>query len=155
VAIPGAGNVPTTTKRDVGAKVAVKSGETIILGGFISATRSKSYAGVPWLMDVPGLGQLFKSTAIDNTRTELIVLMRPTVLKTPEIASKVATDEKHQMAAVEQAELDIREDERKRNEAASAALAKEAAAKAKKDAKAGTNTMLNPGAAMPSELEQP
>jgi general secretion pathway protein D len=150
VAIPGAGNVPTTTKRDAGAKVAVKSGETIILGGFISASRSKSYAGVPWVMDIPVLGQLFKSTAIDNERTELIVLMRPTVLKTPEIAAKVATDEKRQMAAVEQAEMEIRADEDLRNAAAAAELIKEQEQKAKKAAKAGTN---HPGSNAPVNLE--
>ena len=118
VAIPGAGNVPTTTKRDAGAKVAVISGETIILGGFISASRSKDNSGVPWLMDIPLLGNLFKSSNAQNTRTELIVLMRPTVLETPEIAAKVATEQRNTMAAVKQAELEIRKDEDDRNAAA-------------------------------------
>jgi general secretion pathway protein D len=139
VAIPGAGNVPTTTKRDAGAKVAVQSGETIILGGFISASRSKSAAGVPWLMDIPGLGQLFKSTAIDNTRTELIVLMRPTVLANPEEAAKVATIERDKMAGVKQAELEIRADEDQRNAAANAEMKKMEERKAKEAARAGTN----------------
>ncbi|MGD1085820.1 MAG: secretin N-terminal domain-containing protein, partial [Verrucomicrobiota bacterium] len=152
VAIPGAGNVPTTTKRDAGAKVAVLSGDTIILGGFISASRSKSSAGVPWLMSIPVLGHLFKSTAIDNERTELIVLMRPTVLKTPQIAAKVAANEKHQMALVEQAEVDIRNDEEKRNAAAAAELKKEQEKRAKMAAKAGTNS---PGTNTPVNLELP
>src|SRR3984957_10525411 len=41
VQIAGVGGVPTTTKRQAGAKVAVRNGETIILGGFISDSRSK------------------------------------------------------------------------------------------------------------------
>jgi general secretion pathway protein D len=162
VAIPGAGNVPTTTKRDAGAKVAVKSGETIILGGFISASRSKTYAGVPWMMDIPVLGQLFKSTAVDNERTELIVLMRPTVLKTPEIAAKVAMDQKHQMAAVEQAEMEIRADEDTRNAAAAEELKQENERRAKMAAKLGTNGPVNldlsntqTNAASQTEMEQP
>ena len=124
VAIPGAGNVPTTTKRDAGAKVAVYSGQTIILGGFISASRSKSTSGVPWLKDIPFLGNLFKSSSTENDRTELVVLMRPTVLKTPEIAAQVATEQRDRMAAVKRAELDIREDEAKNNAAANKALSR-------------------------------
>ena len=132
VAIPGAGNVPTTTKRDAGAKVAVMSGETIILGGFISASRSLDHAGVPWLMDIPVLGNLFKSSSAQNTRTELIVLMRPTVLKTPEIAAKVATEQRNRMAAVKNAEREIRNDEDQRNAIANKALLKDEAKQAKK-----------------------
>jgi general secretion pathway protein D len=131
VAIPGAGNVPTTTKRDVGAKVEVMSGQSIILGGFIAASRSLDHAGVPWLMNIPVLGNLFKSSSAQNTRTELIVLMRPTVLKTPEIAARVATEQRNQMAAVKQAELEIRNDEDTRNAAANKAMLKDEARKAK------------------------
>ena len=139
VAIPGAGNVPTTTKRDAGAKVAVMSGETIILGGFISASRSLDHAGVPWLMDIPVLGNLFKSSQAQNTRTELIVLMRPTVLRNPEIAARVATEQRNRMAAVKQAELDIRRDEDNRNAIANKALLKEEAKEAKKAGRQSTN----------------
>jgi general secretion pathway protein D len=139
VAITGVGNVPTTTKRDAGAKVAVMSGQTVILGGFISASRSLDHSGVPWLMNIPMLGNLFKSTAANNTRTELIVLMRPTVLKTPEIAAKVATEQRDQMAAVKQAELAIRKDEDERNATANRALLKNAAKEARNPGQSPTN----------------
>jgi general secretion pathway protein D len=139
VAIPGAGNVPTTTKRDVGAKVAVKSGETILLGGFISSSRSKTDAGVPWFMNIPVLGNLFKSSATDNERTELIVLMRPTVLPTPEIAYRVAMSERDKMPLVRKAELDIRKDEEANNIAAQKMIDDEAKRRAKLAAKLGTN----------------
>jgi type II secretory pathway component GspD/PulD (secretin) len=162
VTIAGVGDVPTTTKRDAGAKVAVKSGETIILGGFISASRSKGNSGVPWLKDIPLMGALFKSSTMQNLRTELIVLMRPTVLKTPEIAAKVAMDEKHQMAAVEQAELEIRADEATRNAAAAAELAREEARRAKKAGNTKTNAPVDlhidntqTNSASQSEMEQP
>ena len=140
VAIPGAGNVPTTTKRDAGAKVAVKSGQTIILGGFISASRSLAHSGVPWLMDIPVLGNLFKSSATQNGRTELIVLMRPTVLNNPEIAAKVAKEQRDTMAAVKEAEVDIRRDEDKRNAAAQKEMEAEAAAELKRTGHVVTNS---------------
>jgi general secretion pathway protein D len=139
VAIPGAGNVPTTTKRDAGAKVSVMSGETIILGGFITASRSANQTGIPWLMNVPVLGNFFKSSATQNSRTELIVLMRPTVLKTPQIAAKVATEQRDRMAAVKQAELDIRKDEDARNAKANKELLDAAAKEAKKAGHHPTN----------------
>jgi general secretion pathway protein D len=140
VAIPGAGNVPTTTKRDAGAKVSVMSGQTIILGGFISASRSMDHSGVPWLMDIPVLGNLFKSSSAQNTRTELIVLMRPTVLNNPEIAAQVAKEQRDKMAAVKQAEVDIRRDEDKRNAAAQKEMEAEAARELKRTGHAVTNS---------------
>ena len=140
VAIPGAGNVPTTTKRDAAAKVAVMSGQTIILGGFISASRSLAHSGVPWLMDIPVLGNLFKSSATQNSRTELIVLMRPTVLNNPEIAAEVAKEQRDRMAAVKEAEVDIRRDEDKRNAAAQKEMEAEAAAELKRTGHVVTNS---------------
>ncbi len=139
VAIPGAGNVPTTTKRDAGAKVEVMSGDTVILGGFISASRSLAHSGVPWLMDIPLLGNLFKSSNTQNTRTELIVLMRPTVLKNPQIAALVAKEQRDRMAAVKQAEVEIRQDEDQRNAAANNEMEKAAARQSKQAGQSSTN----------------
>ncbi len=137
VAIAGAGNVPTTTKRQAGAKVAVRDGETILLGGFISDSRSISSAGVPGLMNIPLLGNLFKSRSTQNLRTELVMLMRPTVLTNPAIAAVVARQERNKLSGVKQAELDIRHEEEARNAQIDAELARDAArraAKAKKEA---------------------
>jgi type II secretory pathway component GspD/PulD (secretin) len=105
-------DVPTTSKRYAAANVAVNDGETIILGGFISSTRSKSKQGVPILKDIPLLGALFSSTGKKNNRVELIVLMRPTVLRTPEIAAKTARDETSKLPGVRSAVRDF-EDEYK------------------------------------------
>jgi general secretion pathway protein D len=136
VAIAGVGNVPTTTKRQAGAKVAVRNGETIILGGFISDSRSTAISGIPGLMNIPGLGHLFRSTAIENLRTELIMLMRPTVLPTPEVAAVVATEERNKLSGVKKAELEIRTDEARRNLKIEQALAREAAKEAEAARKA-------------------
>ena len=131
VQIAGVGSVPTTTKRQAGAKVAVRDGETIILGGFISDSRTTSDSGIPWLKDIPGLGNLFKSRSFQNLRTELIMLMRPTVLKSPEIAADVATRERNKLSGVKQAELEIRQAEEDRNAAIEAKMAKDADKRAK------------------------
>lgn len=135
VQIAGVGSVPTTTKRQAGAKVAVRDGETIILGGFISDSRTVSDSGIPYLKDIPVLGNLFKSRSTQDLRTELIMLMRPTVLPTPAAAALVATRERNKLSGVKQAEYEIRQEEEKRNAAIEAELANEAAKRAKEAAK--------------------
>jgi general secretion pathway protein D len=138
VNITGVGAVPTTTKRTAGAKVAVLNGETIILGGFISDSRSTSDTGIPVLKDIPVLGNLFKSTAIQNLRTELIMLMRPTVLADPEMAAIVATRERNKLTGVKAAELEIEHEQEDSSAILEKAMLKDAekrAEKAKKEAK--------------------
>jgi general secretion pathway protein D len=131
----------------------VRDGETVILGGFISDSRSLSHSGVPVLMDIPWLGNLFKSTAINNTRTELIMLMRPTVLPTPAAAAVVATEERNKLASVKQAEFEIRQEELDRNEKIEAEMAKDAARraeKARKEALKNPNGQPEPSTNTPS-----
>lgn len=72
---------PTIRQRRVNSSIAVTSGHEIVLGGLIGVTRNKSGSGVPGLMEVPMLGSLFQSQALrNNGRTELIVILRPTVM---------------------------------------------------------------------------
>jgi type II secretory pathway component GspD/PulD (secretin) len=84
-----------------------------MLGGFISTDRSKSASGVPLLKDIPILGPLFRSTSKTSNRKELMVLIRPTVLPTPEIAAMAAREEKSKMPGVRAAEREAARDERR------------------------------------------
>ncbi len=108
------GQVPNTTRKEAAAKVAVRDHDTIILGGLIDTSKSRSGTGVPFLMDVPLLGYLFRSTSTSEKRTELIVLIRPTVLPTPEVASLTARAEKYNMPGVRAWEQEMQEEEAKR-----------------------------------------
>lgn len=110
--------VPTINQRQAAATVAVKDRDTIILGGMISTTQSKTKSGVPYLKDIPLLGALFRSTANTEERTELIVLLRPTVLPTPEAAAAVATAEQRRLPGVRAAEAEIHAEEAARLKAA-------------------------------------
>jgi general secretion pathway protein D len=111
VAIDANLKVPKTVRHTAQAKVAVKDGETIILGGLIRTAKSKSVSGVPVLKDLPGLGALFRSTSESPTRKELMVLIRPTVLKTPELASLAAQAERQRSTTLRGVEQTIREQE--------------------------------------------
>jgi general secretion pathway protein D len=98
--IVGVGQVPTTDNRTFTSEVAVKDRDTIILGGFTDTEAVKSSSGVPILEDIPLLGYLFKAPSSNKTRDELLVLMRPTVLRTPEAASLQAVHEQAQSPGI-------------------------------------------------------
>jgi general secretion pathway protein D len=100
VTIQGVGDVPITSSKEAQASVAVRDHDTIMLGGMIETDKNDSKSGVPLLMDIPLLGNLFRSTSTSETRSELIVLIRPTVLPTPEVAALTATSEKNKMPGV-------------------------------------------------------
>jgi len=91
--IQGVGQVPTTDNRTFTSEVAVKDKDAIILGGFTDTETAKSSTGVPILEDIPLLGHLFKAPTSNKTRQELLVLMRPTVLRTPEVAALQSINE--------------------------------------------------------------
>jgi general secretion pathway protein D len=112
-AIANVGNVPNTIKRTLNAEIAVRDRDTVMLGGFIKANKSTSRQGVPFLMDIPILGNLFTQRQDNKGREELIVLMRPTVLKTPELAAKNTISEQQRLPGVSAAEAENAADERK------------------------------------------
>jgi general secretion pathway protein D len=112
-AITGVGDVPNTTSRKLSAQVAVRDGDTIMLGGFIRNSSDKKTSGIPILKDIPILGAVFSSKSDTKARDELIVLMRPTVLKTPDIASLITAQEKARLPGISSAEAELREEEAK------------------------------------------
>ncbi len=78
--------VPIITRREMSASIAVRSRSTIVLGGLISTDQSASEAKVPLLGDIPVLGRLFRYEEKKEFRTELLVLITPYVMMTPEEA---------------------------------------------------------------------
>lgn len=78
--------VPIITKREINAQIAVQSRNTIVLGGLIGTDKTRSRAKVPFLGDIPLLGALFRSDSRDESRTELLVMITPYVLMTPDEA---------------------------------------------------------------------
>jgi hypothetical protein len=112
-AISGVGNVPNTTKRTLNATMTVRDRDTVMLGGFIKTDKSHTASGVPFLDNIPLLGNLFSSRSDSHDREELIVLMRPTVLPTPEIAAEHTIKEERRMPMVSSAAADDSVEERK------------------------------------------
>lgn len=83
---------PSFTTRETETTVVVQSGETIVIGGIIADTKRESRSGIPFFMDIPVLGQLFRSRSDESDRTELIILITPYVVRDRDEARSV-TDE--------------------------------------------------------------
>ncbi|RPH29619.1 type II secretion system protein GspD [Buttiauxella warmboldiae] len=72
---------PTFNTRTIQNAVMVRSGETVVLGGLIHNTSSESESRVPLLGDIPYIGNLFRYRSVENTRRNLMVFIRPTILQ--------------------------------------------------------------------------
>lgn len=83
---------PTIQQRQINSTVAVQTGETIALGGLIRDRHSEGVTGIPFLADIPLLGNLFKTTSDVDARTELLVLLTPRVIRNSQDA-RVLTEE--------------------------------------------------------------
>jgi general secretion pathway protein D len=111
--IAGVGAVPNTDKRTFSSEIAVRDKDTVMLGGFINSQKNTSRTGVPLLMDIPLLGNLFTSRHDSKQRQELIVMMHPTVLKTPAIAAAQTVAEQQRLPGVQRAQAEDALQERK------------------------------------------
>jgi len=78
-----------TSKRTIETTVLAEDRQTIVLGGLIQDDLTDNVKKVPLLGDIPGLGRLFRSTNETRTRRNLLVFLRPTVIKTEDDAREV------------------------------------------------------------------
>jgi general secretion pathway protein D len=90
---PGTSNAgPSTNKRSIESNVTVDDGQILVLGGLIEDTYTDNKSKVPLLGDIPYLGNLFRSETRTKKRTNLMVFLRPTVLRDAESANKLSID---------------------------------------------------------------
>jgi len=75
------GSVPSIDTRQIQTQVLVGDGQTVVLGGILETTKSYAANKVPWLGDIPVLGNLFKSTTNINNKTELLIFITPKILR--------------------------------------------------------------------------
>ncbi|MBY8947338.1 type IV pilus secretin PilQ family protein [Pseudomonas sp. SH10-3B] len=79
-------DVPPIKKNEVNAKVLVRDGETIVIGGVFSNTQSKVVDKVPFFGDVPYLGRLFRRDVLAEKKSELLVFLTPRIMNNQAIA---------------------------------------------------------------------
>ncbi len=79
-------DTPVTAKREIKTSVLVRNGDTIVLGGLITESEKFLKNRVPGLSYIPLLGNLFTTTSKQKEKVELILLLTPEILETPEMA---------------------------------------------------------------------
>jgi general secretion pathway protein D len=77
-------------QRQIGSKVAVRSGETLVLGGLIRDNDTSGSSGLPLVHEIPLLGALFGTKTRDTNRTELLVIITPRVARSDEDAREIS-----------------------------------------------------------------
>jgi general secretion pathway protein D len=88
-------------KREITTTVSVDDGEIIALGGLIDQTDRETLEKVPLLGDIPLIGNVFRSRSNNSTKTNLMVFIRPTIVRTAADAARLAGERYEFMAAAE------------------------------------------------------
>ena len=88
---------PTISQRRVKSSIAVTSGQTVLLAGLISETENKQRQGIPLLDSIPGMGDAFSHQTTARARTELILFIRPTLIRDPVDAHVIAEEMRSKM----------------------------------------------------------
>jgi len=97
---------PTIIQREITTSVAVQSGETIVLGGLIRENKQKADRGIPFLKDIPIVGILFAGAEKIESKTELVVMIKPVAIANSNDARDVTEDYRQKMQGVDFSYLD-------------------------------------------------
>ena len=96
-----------TQKREIKTNVLAEDGETIVLGGLITEDYKTKVSKVPFLGDIPWIGALFRSTETKRVKRNLLVFLRPTILRDKEKTRQVSEEK---FNALWELNLGIKED---------------------------------------------
>jgi len=95
--------------RQIQSRIAVRSGESIVLGGLIRDNESNGRSGVPVLSNLPVIGALFSTTNDTRQRTELLVLLTPRALENDDALRQASQEMRERMRGIA---VDVRGRER-------------------------------------------
>jgi Flp pilus assembly secretin CpaC len=96
----GSTGSPSFTTRDAETNAVVQDGDTLAIGGIIGERKTRDRSGVPYLMDLPVFGRFFGTTADHSTRTELVILITPHVIRNKDESQFVTQDLKNKLSDV-------------------------------------------------------
>lgn len=83
---------PTISERKFESSLVLRDGGVVALGGLISSNRTVTDSGMPYLMNIPWVGSIFKTSSKTTTRTELIVLLSAKIIRDEASTKKVMAD---------------------------------------------------------------
>jgi general secretion pathway protein D len=90
-------NGPTTNKRTIESNVLVEDGAVVVLGGLLQDEYAGNQEKVPGLADVPWFGNLFKSESRSRKKTNLMVFLRPVVVRDAATTQALSSERYEQM----------------------------------------------------------
>jgi general secretion pathway protein D len=83
---------PTISERNVKSSISVASGQTVLLAGLISQNQQGNHSGIPGLDQLPNFGDVFSHNDRSTTRTELIIFIRPQIIRDGTDAHNIAEE---------------------------------------------------------------
>ena len=101
IAVATGVTLPTILSRKASTTVTVKDGETIIIGGLITTRENKGENKVPLVGDIPILGSLFRAETHLNSKTELLIVLTPHVIRDMEDAHTISVHMRDQTGLME------------------------------------------------------
>jgi type IV pilus assembly protein PilQ len=73
--------VPSIDTKEIATQVLVNDGQTVVLGGILQTTSRDSSTKVPYLGDIPVLGNLFKTSTKTDDKDELLIFVTPKIVR--------------------------------------------------------------------------
>ena len=95
-------NGPTTSKRSIESNVLVEDGSIIVIGGLLEDSYSQAEDKVPVMGDIPVLGNLFRSENRERKKTNLMVFLRPVVVRDAATSDSLMVDRYDAIRALQQ-----------------------------------------------------
>lgn len=83
---------PTFTTRKLTSTVLARNGQSIVLGGLISNDRQRREYKVPFLGDIPLLGYLFKTSSVEDRKTNLLIFITPNIIESAQELNAITQD---------------------------------------------------------------
>ena len=83
---------PIFSRRLLTSSVTIRSGQPLFVGGLIRDDGTTQRSGIPLLQDIPMLGNAFRTNNTTSSRTELVVMLVPTILDRPDDARALQND---------------------------------------------------------------
>ena len=93
-------NAPVIDIRSADTVVVTPDGQTVVIGGLIQSTKSEAESKVPFLGDIPILGNLFKRKVTSEDKSELLIFLTPHVIPIPSQLASLSTAERARSDAV-------------------------------------------------------
>jgi len=97
---------PTFNTRTIQNAVLVKTGETVVLGGLLDDSSKEQVSKVPLLGDIPVIGQLFRYTSTDISKRNLMVFIRPTIIRDDEVYRSLSKDKYTRFRSLQKQRID-------------------------------------------------